>query len=251
MGDLDVMQQELRTASTILEWEMGDIWGHVASRVPNEDQIAVKVFRPAEEPGVQDWFVTYDYDLNKLDGVGTIPMEAAIYTEMFKARPDDNAAMHSHAPMCVALSMAGKTVVNMHQQSKKFGAGVPIFEEPIFIIDAQEGADLAKAMGDAPAIIIKGHGIVTVGTTVDEATMTALYIERTAKMLALSYLMGFEGPTAEFMESIAATSKKMMERGEELGRGAAARPTGPRHSAEWNYYADNIHRGEKWTRGWT
>lgn len=247
MSKLDVMNQELRIASTILEWEMGDIWGHIASRVPGEDDsIAVKVFRPAEEPGVQDWFVQYDFDLQKQAGVGTIPMEAAIYTEVFKARPDATAAMHSHAPMCVALSMADKTVVNMHQQSKQFGEGVPMYPDPIFIIDPQEGADLAKTLGNASAVIIKGHGIVTVGKTIDECTMAALYIERTAKMLAISYLMGFTGPTAEFMESMQATAGKLRARSEELGRNWNE----VRHSAEWNYYADKIHKGEHWTRGW-
>jgi hypothetical protein len=55
MDKLDVMNQDLRISSTILEWEMGDIWGHVALRVPGKDNsIAVNVFRPAEEPGVQD-----------------------------------------------------------------------------------------------------------------------------------------------------------------------------------------------------
>ena len=247
MSEIDVLENELRIASTILEWEMGDIWGHVATRIPGEDSIAVKIFRPAEEPGVRDWFVRYDYDLNKLSGVGTVPMEAAIYSEVFKARPDATAAMHSHAPMCVALSMANRTVVNMHQQSKRFGEGVPVYPDPIFIIDPQEGADLAKVMGDAPAVIIRGHGIVTVGKTIDEATMAALYIERTAKMLAVSYLMGFEGPTPDFIASMQATAEKMAARGAELGRGD--RPASA-HSAEWNYYADKIHRGEPWNRGW-
>jgi ribulose-5-phosphate 4-epimerase/fuculose-1-phosphate aldolase len=81
-------------------------------------------------------------------------MEAAIYTEVFKARPDATDAMHSHSPMCVALSMADKTVVNMHRQSKQFGEGVPMYPDPIFIIDPQEGVDLAKTLGNASAVII-------------------------------------------------------------------------------------------------
>ena len=54
MSELDVMNQELRIASTILEWEMGDIWGHVGARIPGEDAIALKLFRPAAEAPDED-----------------------------------------------------------------------------------------------------------------------------------------------------------------------------------------------------
>ncbi|MCH6545943.1 MAG: class II aldolase/adducin family protein, partial [Deltaproteobacteria bacterium] len=211
MSDIDVLEEELRIASSILEWEMGDIWGHVATRLPDSESIAVKIFRPPEEPGVKDWFVRFDYSLNKLSGVGTVPMEAAIYSEAFKARPDVNAAVHSHAPMCIALSMADKTVYNMHQQSKRFGNGVPVFPEPIFIIDAKEGADLAKTLGQAPAVIIKGHGTVTVGRSIDEACITALYLERTAKIQAIAYTLGYTAPTDAYRQEILTSFDKMID----------------------------------------
>ncbi len=67
--------------------------------------IAVQMFRRAER-GKKDWLVHFDYSLKKLSGVGTIPREAVIYTEIFKARPDVNAAVHCHASMCIALSLA-------------------------------------------------------------------------------------------------------------------------------------------------
>ncbi|MDP2645680.1 MAG: class II aldolase/adducin family protein [Desulfobacterales bacterium] len=246
MGAIDVLEEDLRIASKILEWEMGDIWGHVGSRVPGSDTIAVKVFRPPEEPGVHDWFVRFDYALNKLSGVGTVPMEAAIYSEVFKARPDVNAITHCHAPMCVVLSMAGKTVYNLHQQSQQFGRGVPLYPDPIFIIDSGEGADLARSLGNAPAVIIKGHGIVTVGKTIDDACITALYLERTAKMQTMAHMIGYVGPTEEFLQSIQMTWGKLQARARELGKGSEIR-----HSATWSYYADKVHKGQPWNRGWT
>ena len=41
--------------------------------------------------------------------------------------------------------------------------GVPIYPRPIYILDEDEGADLARTLGDANGMMIKGHGIVTVG----------------------------------------------------------------------------------------
>ena len=175
-------EDELNIAAKILEWEIGDLWGHVGVRLPDNRGIAVRLFRRPER-GKKDWLVHFDFSLNKLSGVGTIPRESVIYTEIFKARPDVNAAVHCHASMCVALSLADKPVDWVHMQSSRFKGGTPIFPNPIYILDESEGAELAKALGSASAIMIKGHGIVTVGATIDEACMNALYMERTAKII--------------------------------------------------------------------
>jgi ribulose-5-phosphate 4-epimerase/fuculose-1-phosphate aldolase len=242
MSPIEALEEELKIASKILEWEIGDIWGHVGVRVPEKNAIAVKMFRRREEEGVEDWIVHFDYALKKLSGVGSIPREAAIYTEIFKARPEVKAIVHSHASMCITLSLAERPVACLHMQSNRFGRGVPIYPRPIYILDEAEGADLARALSDSPAIMIKGHGIVTVGKSIDEACMNTLYMERTAKIQAVAYLLGFRGPTEEFLEEMGASKRKLFD---EIRRGSR-----PAYSAEWNYYADKVKRGERWTRGW-
>ena len=110
------IETELNVAAKILEWEIGDLWGHVGARLPDDRGIAVRMFRRPER-GKKDWLVHFDYSLNKLTGVGTIPRESVIYSEIFKARPDVHAAVHCHAAMCVALSLADKSVDWVHMQS--------------------------------------------------------------------------------------------------------------------------------------
>src|SRR4029453_13865861 len=219
---IKLAEEELRVGAKILEYEMGDIWGHVGVRLPEDEGIAVQMFRRPEsgekdwlvffyyqlnnltgvggvrlpedegiavqmfrrpESGEKDWLVHFDYQLNKLSGVGAPPREAAIYTGIFKGRPDVKEASHSHAPMCVALSLADKAVSCVQMQSDCFGRGVPIYPKPIYILDDAEGADLARTLDQAVAVMIKGHGIVTVGKTIDEACMCALRMERAAKIM--------------------------------------------------------------------
>src|SRR5687768_14946079 len=84
------LEEELQIAAKILEWEIGDLWGHVGVRLPDNNSIAVQMFRHLE--GIQkNWLVHFDYSLKKLAGPGTIPRESVIYTEIFKAQPDVNA----------------------------------------------------------------------------------------------------------------------------------------------------------------
>lgn len=234
------IENELATAKKILEWEIGDIWGHVGARLPDGKSIAVHMFRRAEN-SKKEWVVHFDYALQKLSGIGTIPRESVIYTEIFKARPDVNAVVHCHPAMCIALSLAEKPVDWVHMQSSRFKGGTPIYPRPIYILDESEGAELAKTLGDASALMIKGHGIVTVGATIDEACMGALYMERTAKIMAIARLHGYQGPTAASLEAQVESRKKLFRR--------------PRdemfHSADWNYYAEKVKKDERWTRGWT
>src|SRR5688572_7047512 len=77
--------------------------------------------------------------------------------------------------MCVALSLAEKPIDWVHMQSARFKGGTPIFPRPIYILDESEGAELAKSLGNASAMMIKGHGIVTVGASIDEACINAVY----------------------------------------------------------------------------
>ena len=235
---IKLAEEELSIACKILEWEIGDIWGHVGVRLPENKGIAVQLFRRAEE-SKKDWLVHFDYSLNKLAGVGTIPRESVIYTEIFKARPDVTAAVHCHAAMCVAMSLADKPVSCVHVQSGRFGRGVPIYPRPIYILDESEGADLARTLGDANGMMIKGHGIVTVGKSIDEACLNAVYMERTAKIMAMAQLFGFKSVPDDFIEQLSSSKEKLLSRGPRLP-----------HSAEWNYYADMIKKRKVWTRGW-
>jgi ribulose-5-phosphate 4-epimerase/fuculose-1-phosphate aldolase len=236
---IETVEEELRIACKILEWEIGDIWGHVGVRLPDNKGIAVQLFRRPEE-GKKDWLVHFDYGLKKLAGVGTPPREAVIYTEIFKARPDVYAAVHCHAAMCVAMSLADKPVSCVHVQSGRFGTGVPIYPRPIYILDEAEGADLARTLGDANGMMIKGHGIVTVGKSIDEACMNAMYMERTAKIMAMAKLFGYQDVPDDFIDQLTSSKEKLLSRGPRLS-----------HSAEWNYYAEQLKQGKTWTRGWS
>lgn len=243
MSELDVLEDDLKIASRILEWEVGDIWGHVGTRMPSGEGVTLKMFRRPEQEDVEDWIIRFDFDMKKISGVGRPPTEAAIYTEIFKARPDVQAIVHCHAPMCIALGLAGKKIDAIHMQSSAFSGGVPIFPKPIFIIDEDEGKELARAMEQTNAIVINGHGMVMLGKSIDEVCVRSLYLERTAKMQAIAHSLGFESPNAEF--------RAYMEKTKEKHREHLNKVRGPGHYiAEWKYYKEKIRKGEYWNRGW-
>ena len=242
MDSIKMLEKDLKIASEILAWEIGDIWGHVGVRLPEKEGIAVKLFRLPEGEGKKDWIIHFDYSCKKLSGVGKVPTESTIYTGIFRARPDVKAIVHAHAPLCIALSMANKQIDTMHMQSKQFAGGVPIFPKPIFILDESEGRQLAKTLGQAVAVVIRGHGIVTVGETIKEACINALYLERTAKMQAVANLLGFRGIDQKFLHQLQGSYAKL------LTVQGKTKPT-DRYAEEWRYYKRKVLRGEYWSRG--
>ena len=245
MDDIEVLEDDLRTSSTIIEWEMGDIIGHVGVRLPDDKGIAIKLLRVAQEDKDQDWMMQFDFEGNKLSGTGTVPGEAAIYTQVFKARPEVNSIVHVHAPMCIVMGLAQLPISGIHLQSSRFGDGLPIHPLPVYVSNVEDGDAIVKTLGKAPGMTISGHGIVTTGRSIDKATFNAIYMERTAKMDHAARLMGFEGVSDEFRGVLASNQEKMSERGRNISR-----PTTD-HSDEWRYYSRKIERGEPWNRGWS
>jgi ribulose-5-phosphate 4-epimerase/fuculose-1-phosphate aldolase len=119
---------------------------------------------------------------------------------------------------------------------------VPIFPKPIFIIDEAEGKELAQAMARDNAIVITGHGIVMLGNSIDEVCIRSLYLERTARMLAVAHALGFQSVSQEFRDYMEGTKQKHRE--------YLNKVRGPQHYiAEWRYYKEKVRKGEWWTRG--
>ena len=73
MGEAENLEKELRVGTAILEWELGDIIGHVGVRLPDNEGIAVKLLRVDQEDKYQDWMTRFDFEGNKLSGTGTKP----------------------------------------------------------------------------------------------------------------------------------------------------------------------------------
>src|ERR1041384_4011348 len=73
--NIKTIEDELRIAAKILDWEIGDLWGHVGVRLPADRGIAVKMFRRPEQ-GNKDWLPPFDFFFKKLFRVRPIPPRA-------------------------------------------------------------------------------------------------------------------------------------------------------------------------------
>jgi L-ribulose-5-phosphate 4-epimerase len=117
--------------------------------------------------------------------------EIVIHTCLYKARPEVNSVLHMHAPAATALASSDQTILPLSIRGSFFWQGVPVLEKGPCLIDNEEIAnELVAKMGNLPAVIHKGHGIVTAGKNLDEACINAVLLEGAARQQMLSRQFG-------------------------------------------------------------
>lgn len=143
-------------------------------------------------PGIMqgDDLVVVDPDGKRVEGSNNPPSETPIFTGIFRARPDVMAIFHLHLPMATAFSVVGKPLRPVYIFGAPFGEQVPVCDDGTLIQRPEQGDYLAKALGDNLAVVLQGHGVCTVGRTIEEAFVAAIMLEENAERLYQASLLG-------------------------------------------------------------
>ena len=123
--------------------------------------------------------VTVDLDGNLVDGGARPPLEFHIHSEIYRARRDVNAVMHTHPQWSTFLTMARVKVKPVYAQGVLLG-DIPLMDSPLSVNTKAMGEKLAATLGRGPAALLKAHGAVIVGADIVEAFTLAAYLEENA-----------------------------------------------------------------------
>jgi HCOMODA/2-hydroxy-3-carboxy-muconic semialdehyde decarboxylase len=116
--------------------------------------------------------------------------ERYLHGEIYKARPDVMAIVHSHSPAVIPLTIAEIPMKPVIVQAGFLPLEVPNFEirqmrgdgRGMQITDAARGAALAECLGQGAVALLRGHGNVVVGSSVRQVTVFAVYTDINARM---------------------------------------------------------------------
>ena len=185
--------------------------GHITARDPidpltfwvNPFGMHFSMIKPSD-------LIRVDHDGNIVEGVGLLNAAAfAIHSEVHAARPDVNGVAHTHAPHGRAFSILNKKLSSFTQDSCAFHNDHALYDDyGGVVVDLDEGKRIAKALGQNKAAILRNHGLITVGETVDSAAWWYIAMERSCQvqLLAESASNGSElVPISEEAASQAAT----------------------------------------------
>jgi ribulose-5-phosphate 4-epimerase/fuculose-1-phosphate aldolase len=115
----------------------------------------------------------------------------AIHSQIHEARPDVNAAAHTHSPYGRAFSTLGKPLAPLTQDACAFYGDHTVFDDYTgVVLDVEEGKRIAHALGGAKACILRNHGLLTVGQTVDEAAWWFITMDRSCQVQLMAEAAG-------------------------------------------------------------
>lgn len=189
------LRQKIATSTRILVKErMIGPFGHSSARVDGTDLIAVlgHTHDDIKDLGqtVPDDVVIIDLDGEVIEGTLDPPGERYLHTEIYRARPDVGAVVHAHPMACIAFSIAGAPIRPIWHLCTVFADGIPLHESSIQIDEVEQGRAVAANLGDHRAILLKGHGVAVVGASIEEATVNAVNLERSARLQATVASLG-------------------------------------------------------------
>ena len=167
------------------------IYGHVSARIEHAEQIWMK-------PATLGLEETRPHDVIRLDWEGTqlagdLPrhLEFPIHTEIYRQRPDVQCVIHTHPPYATAFSAVNEPLRPVNHEGTLFAPSLPRFVQTSdLIVTSALGQAVAQSLGSHNALLLKNHGIVVVGSSVEEACITAILLEKAAYMQLLARQYG-------------------------------------------------------------
>jgi ribulose-5-phosphate 4-epimerase/fuculose-1-phosphate aldolase len=196
---------DLAAASRILAAQgVVDGFGHVSMRHPSapDRYLMARALAPALVAPKD--IIEYDLDSNACNAAGRPSfLERFIHGEIYRARPEIMAVVHSHSPSVIPFGLVDVPMRAMFHNAAFIAAGVPVFDirekfgaTDLLVSDHAKGAALTQIMGKHDVTLMRAHGSVACGATLETAVFRAVYTEVNARIQHWTTALGEGAPIA-------------------------------------------------------
>ncbi|RYF51349.1 MAG: aldolase [Comamonadaceae bacterium] len=149
-----------------------------------------------------DNLLLVDGDLNVLQGAGMPNPANRFHSWLYRARPDIQCIVHSHAPHASALAMLEVPLDISHMDTcVLYDQCAFLAKWPGIPVGNEEGEIISAALGDKKALLLAHHGLLVTGATVEEACVLGVMFERAARLQLLAMGAGKIQPIDEMLGS--------------------------------------------------
>jgi len=177
---------DLAAASRILAGRgVVDAFGHISQRHPDSPDRYFMSTSMAPALVTPDDIIEYNLDSEpcNANGRGSF-LERFIHGEIYKARPDINSVAHSHSPSVIPFGLVDSKMQAMFHNAAFLAAGVPVFDiskkfgaTDMLVSDCPKGVAFAECLDDKDIALMRAHGSVACGPTLQLAVFRAVYTE--------------------------------------------------------------------------
>ena len=198
--DAGVLEDIVIGSRVLAEFGVLDGFGHVSARHPTNPNRFLMSRSLAPALVTADDIMEFDLDGNAVDARGrSLFLERFIHSEIYKARPDVMAVVHTHSPGVIPFTVTQVPLRPMYHNTAFLAAGAPVWdirkdfgETDMLVRDPAIGKSLAERLGDKSVVLMRGHGDVTVGPNVKLAVFRAYYTDVNAKLQSQALALGGE-----------------------------------------------------------
>lgn len=177
--------------------ELVDYLGHVSARAPEGPYALIRA--RGYEQGNQlhmtyEQVTAVDLEARPVAGRFPPPDETKLHTELYKARPDVRAIVHTHQPLATIFGDLERPILPMQGVMAavlaQVGRDIPLYRSARKVTTAAQGVEVAQVLGDKNIVHMQNHGITIVGTTVEEVVINAIWLEHQAKLTWWASMIG-------------------------------------------------------------
>jgi ribulose-5-phosphate 4-epimerase/fuculose-1-phosphate aldolase len=179
--------------------------GNVSTRIPESDELWITPTQLYKGGLTEEKLIRVNLQGKKLDGRDRPSVELPMHLLAYRTREDVGAVIHTHAPMAIVVGLYDEPISPITIEAVALGR-VPI--APFLLSGTKEQSrSIVDALGDGSAVLLRNHGLLTVGKDLREAASKAQQLEFAARTVVLCRLLGGEPEAipeklAEFLAKI-------------------------------------------------
>jgi ribulose-5-phosphate 4-epimerase/fuculose-1-phosphate aldolase len=179
--------------------------GNVSARVPNTEELWITPTQLHKGGLSEEVLIRVNLQGRKLEGRDRPSVELPMHLEIYRGRDDVGAVIHTHAPMAMIVGLYEEPIPPITIEA------IALAEAPIvpFLLSGtkEQSQAIVDALGDGPAVLLRNHGLVTVGKNLKDAASKAHQLEFAARTVVICRLLGGEPAVitdklAEFLKKI-------------------------------------------------
>lgn len=193
MSELSVLKKKLAMSSRMLfNSGLVDYSGHISARIPGSDHLLILPHPVSRATVAADDMVVTDFQGNLIEGKYRAPSEVFMHARAYNARRDIQSVAHLHNHMVAVLSMVDKPFYPASSNPGAFfGPGpLPLYMDPALIHSIEQGDAVARTLGNGDAVMLRGHGSMVVGQSIEWVFAGCVDLEEAAARFYKASLLG-------------------------------------------------------------
>ncbi len=164
--------------------------GNVSIRDTESGYVVIKPSGVRYENMKPEHMIVVDADGKIIEGDLKPSSDTASHLYIYRHRPDLNGIVHTHSPHATAFAALGREIpVYLTGHADEFGGPIPCGGFALIGSEAI-GKVVIESIGDSPAVLLKNHGVFTVGPTGEAAVKAAVMVEEIARTVWIALQMG-------------------------------------------------------------